>query len=124
MGQEKSVCEALQCPSECDFLIAVCGHDTDVISAGLDAYDACPNCGEDVPDKARACPHCGSDENTGWSEMTYLDGIDLGDESDYEETLGREGLSCQKSNPQNRIWGFVVGLVVFLFILRFVLRLF
>ena len=84
----------------------------------------CPNCGEDVPDKARACPHCGSDENTGWSEMTYLDGVDLGDEADYEETLRREGLAGQKSNPQSRIWVFIVGFVVFLFILRFVLRLF
>ncbi len=33
----------------------------------------CPNCGADVPAKARACPVCGSDEDTGWSEAaTYV----------------------------------------------------
>jgi hypothetical protein len=31
-------------------------------------YFSCPNCGADVPLKARACPECGSDEQTGWSE--------------------------------------------------------
>ena len=31
-------------------------------------YFSCPNCGADVPIKARACPECGSDEQTGWSE--------------------------------------------------------
>jgi zinc-ribbon domain len=28
----------------------------------------CPNCGADVPLKAKACPACGSDRETGWSE--------------------------------------------------------
>lgn len=28
----------------------------------------CPNCGADVPLKAKACPECGSDRETGWSE--------------------------------------------------------
>ena len=50
----------------------------------------CPLCGGEVDSKARACPHCGSDEKTGWSESTYLDGIDLYDDSDYEETIRRE----------------------------------
>ena len=51
----------------------------------------CPNCGEEVPDGARACPACGSDENTGWSESTYLDGIDLPlEEDEYEEIKANE----------------------------------
>lgn len=37
----------------------------------------CPNCGEPVPAKAKSCPECGSDENTGWNEQTYLDGVSL-----------------------------------------------
>ena len=45
----------------------------------------CPQCGGSVPIKARACPHCGSDEQTGWSDKTYLDGIDLDGDFDYEE---------------------------------------
>ncbi|NJK63905.1 MAG: hypothetical protein HC921_15570 [Synechococcaceae cyanobacterium SM2_3_1] len=33
----------------------------------------CPNCGANVPVKAKACPECGSDEETGWSEAArYL----------------------------------------------------
>ena len=46
----------------------------------------CPNCGESVPAGAAACPHCGADEHTGWSEETYLDGVDL-----PGEDLGHEG---------------------------------
>ena len=36
-----------------------------------------PNCGAEVPIKAKSCPDCGSDENTGWSEDTMYDGLDL-----------------------------------------------
>ncbi len=50
----------------------------------------CPYCGESIPRKASACPHCGSDERTGWSEKTYLNGIDLGEEVDYEEIRRKE----------------------------------
>jgi uncharacterized membrane protein YvbJ len=34
----------------------------------MSKYFSCPNCGADVPTKAKACPECGSDEDTGWSE--------------------------------------------------------
>jgi ribosomal protein L32 len=37
-------------------------------SSHMTQYFSCPNCGADVPLKARACPECGSDEETGWSE--------------------------------------------------------
>ena len=37
----------------------------------------CPHCGADVPMGAPACPECGSDEETGWSEDTIYDGLDL-----------------------------------------------
>ncbi len=40
-------------------------------------YFICPNCGAEVPLKALACPECGSDENTGWSEDTMYDELDL-----------------------------------------------
>jgi hypothetical protein len=39
----------------------------------------CPTCGADVPARARSCPECGSDEETGWSEDTLYDGLDLPD---------------------------------------------
>ncbi|MEM7627378.1 MAG: zinc ribbon domain-containing protein [Planctomycetota bacterium] len=39
----------------------------------------CPNCGADVRVGALACPECGSDEDTGWSDDTMYDGLDLPD---------------------------------------------
>ncbi len=52
---------------------------------------ACPHCGEKIRKDAASCRHCGSDDRTGWSEATYLDGIDLPEEGDYEDGLEREG---------------------------------
>jgi uncharacterized membrane protein YvbJ len=37
----------------------------------------CPVCGEQVRGDALACPSCGSDDETGWSEDTAYDGMDL-----------------------------------------------
>jgi hypothetical protein len=53
--------------------------------------EICPNCGADVPRKARACPECGADEATGWSEEARASGLDLPDESfDYDDFVKRE----------------------------------
>lgn len=51
---------------------------------------SCPHCGQPVKKDAAACPHCGSDEHTGWSESTYLDGMDFADEIDYDEAVRNE----------------------------------
>lgn len=54
----------------------------------------CPNCGADVPTRAKACPGCGSDEKTGWSQNTIYDGTDIVDPDDddfeYEDWKRRE----------------------------------
>lgn len=51
----------------------------------------CPNCGAEVPPKAKACPECGSDEQTGWSEAAQNDGLDLSEEEfDYDDYVKRE----------------------------------
>ena len=53
--------------------------------------EICPNCGANVPRDAKACPECGSDEQTGWSEETHVDGIDLPDDNfDYDDFVKRE----------------------------------
>lgn len=52
---------------------------------------ACPHCGGKIKRDAKACRHCGSDDRTGWSEATYMDGIDLPEEGDYEDGLEEEG---------------------------------
>lgn len=84
----------------------------------------CPNCGGEVPRKAKACPHCGSDENTGWSDQTYLDGIDLplSEEFDYDETIRREFGGGGKRPPlKNIIIGLVALVLLIFFIIRYVL---
>lgn len=41
----------------------------------------CPNCGEEVPARARACPHCGATADAGWNDASAYDGLDLPDEA-------------------------------------------
>lgn len=54
-------------------------------------FDVCPNCGAEVPSKAKACPHCGADEQTGWSEEAQTSGLDLPDDPfDYDDFVQRE----------------------------------
>jgi len=43
----------------------------------------CPNCGADVPARARVCPECGADEKTGWSDDTIYDGTGIEDPADF-----------------------------------------
>ena len=51
------------------------------------APEICPNCGAEVPRKARACPECGADERTGWREESIYDGLDLPDEAYEDEAM-------------------------------------
>lgn len=64
----------------------------------------CPNCGAEVPPKAKACPECGSDEQTGWSEQASYDNLDLPDENfDYDDFVERE-FSKAKPIPRGIHW--------------------
>ena len=55
------------------------------------APETCPNCGVDVPSKAKACPGCGACEATGWSEEAGTGGLGLPDDSfDYGEYVQKE----------------------------------
>lgn len=63
-----------------------------------DDWFACPNCGAEVPAGAKSCPECGSDENTGWSEDTYLDGVTLPGEDDGDAPSDHSGM-LDKSRP-------------------------
>jgi len=66
----------------------------------------CPFCGEPISRNAKACRHCGSDEKTGWSENTYLDGIDIPDQTEYNELLESEFGSPKRIKID---WKMVVG---------------
>ena len=53
--------------------------------------EICPNCGAEVPRKAKSCPECGADDQTGWSDEARTSGLDLPDESfDYDDFVKRE----------------------------------
>ncbi len=70
-------------------------------------YFVCPNCGAEVPVKALSCPECGSDEETGWSEDTMYDGLDL---PAFEETRD----NSSKSLFQNKLLLYVVAIMTIL----------
>jgi hypothetical protein len=73
----------------------------------------CPNCGAEVPGDALSCPECGSDEETGWSEDTMYDGVDLPDTDRDEEPRESRGMT----------WVWIVGLALLVFVLlRWVFR--
>ncbi len=63
----------------------------------------CPNCGELIPARALACRECGSDAETGWSDETYLDGLDLPDTEGYEAFLESElGIAAPGARGRSR----------------------
>ncbi len=78
-------------------------------------YFDCPNCGAEVPMKAKSCPVCGSDEKTGWSEDTMYDGLDL---PAFEES----DIQADKPKPQGKImYIIVVALTILAFVLFYML---
>jgi predicted nucleic acid-binding Zn ribbon protein len=66
----------------------------------------CPNCGAEVPPKAKACPECGSDETTGWSERADGQRLNLpDDEFDYDEFVKDEfGEQKKEIRPRGISW--------------------
>jgi len=85
--------------------------------------ETCPLCGGEFKKGLRACPHCGSDENTGWSDKTYLDGIDLGDDVDYDE-LVKDEFPGRSTAPAKLRWTTIAGIVVLFFFLAALLKIF
>jgi hypothetical protein len=86
------------------------------------APETCPNCGADVPRKARACPECGSDESTGWSNQAQTQSLDLPDEDfNYDEFMERE-FGKPRRSPTKWLWTMVAVALVAGFILLLILR--
>lgn len=82
----------------------------------------CPYCGELIKSNAKACSHCGSDENTGWSDSTYLNGIDLDDDFNYDELVKDEFSMVKRSLPWWKSWKKVVALVMLILFVFMILR--
>jgi hypothetical protein len=78
-------------------------------------YFNCPNCGAEVPIKAKSCPDCGSDEKTGWSEDTMYDGLDL-------PALEESDMQTKTSMFQSKIMYYIVAiLTIVAFVLFYIL---
>ena len=85
--------------------------------------EICPNCGAEVPRDAKACPECGSDEETGWSDETHADGLDLPeDKFNYDDFVKRE-FGSQKHIPRGISWfWWVIAVVLLIVFVAFWLR--
>jgi len=70
----------------------------------------CPHCGAELPARAKFCPECGSDDQTGWSEDTYLDGVSLPEE-DNDHAPDRPVGALNKAKP---LWIAVAILLLLL----------
>jgi len=76
------------------------------------APETCPNCGADVPRRAKACPECGSDEKTGWSDHAQSQSLDLpNDEFNYDEFVQRE-FGKPKRSAMKTFWWVVAVLLL------------
>ena len=87
-------------------------------NARLTPPSVCPNCGEDVPEKALACPECGADWDTGWKLTGYAGGgtADPEDEFDYREAFDKEFGSSAKPIGMKLVW-WLVGILLLLALL-------
>ena len=85
----------------------------------------CPNCGAEVPAKAKVCPECGSDEKTGWSENTIYDGTGIvdpeRDDFNYEGWRRRELGGGKQRSRREWLW-WVVAVVVLVTVVWLLLR--
>lgn len=81
--------------------------------------DECPNCGVDVPPRAKVCPECGACEDTGWAEEAGYESTHLEeDEFDYDEFMAREfGEGGRPRRKSLHIIWVIVALLLILFFL-------
>ena len=93
----------------------------------MKAPEICPNCGAEVPSRARACPECGADEHTGWSEAAQAQRLGLPDEEfDYDEFVKEEFASQKKVEvrPRGISWfWWIVAVLLLVGTLAWLLRL-
>ena len=85
--------------------------------------EICPNCGAELPRRARACPECGADEATGWSENAGGENLDLpGGQFDYDDFVSQEfGSASPKPSGIQWFW-WVTAVVVLICMMVWLVR--
>ena len=74
----------------------------------------CPICGAEVKVGTPSCLNCGSDDDTGWSEETLYDGLDLHETTD-------EYVQFERRKKISRLFtGSVAFFLLFIFIILFI----
>ena len=81
--------------------------------------EVCPNCGAEVPPKARACPECGADEQTGWSDAADSANLSLPEEQFNYEDFVRKEFGSKNPVPRGIHWGWWIVAVLLLAVLVF-----
>ena len=82
--------------------------------------ETCPNCGANVPRKAKACPGCGADEKTGWSDDAYASGLGIPEENfDYDNFVKEEFGGATKPRGIFWLWWVTALLLVLIFVFFF-----
>ncbi len=86
--------------------------------------DTCPQCGADIPPRAKACPECGSSDETGWSDAAHAERLGLPREGfDYDEFVREEfGDSKPRQRPLAWLWWSVAVLLLALIFVGAALR--
>ena len=84
----------------------------------LEAPEACPVCGEEVPRGSLACPECGADYDSGWREdVGAYDAAHLPDEDfNYDEFIREEFGSVLKPAGIKTFWWISAIVLVVLFL--------
>jgi hypothetical protein len=82
--------------------------------------DTCPNCGADVPTKAKACPECGSDEKTGWSDDANASRLGLSDEEFDYEGFVKATFEPPRLKPLGISWHWWLTAILLIILLTFI----
>ena len=80
--------------------------------------ETCPNCGEQVPAKAKACPACGACEETGWSDDAQATQLGIPSENfDYDDFVKQEFGNNEPKRKFGKLWAVVALVLLGIFLL-------
>jgi len=76
--------------------------------------ETCPNCGADVPPRAKACPECGADEETGWNDRADAQRLGISDPDDFDHDRWEREEFGDAGQPRRLAWYWVVAAMLVL----------